>query len=303
MNPKVCILPTLSEYGDRTWGGVLRCVEALYKFAPFYGWDTTESPDEADVVHTLGMKEHPKSKIYTCLGFWENPEAQYQNAQAKIERLAQQAEVFTVLSQWSKEFFDEKLGIDAIVINNGADYAKMQQVLNIVSNKWPEGNYFLWAKAGLYYPNCHYGPTPVLELARQMPSHLFNFTIYPIVDIPENAYMLGRMPYNDMLETIAQCKVYISTVKETFGAQTIEAMAMGKPVLAYDFGGNSEILTHKVDGFLVPPGESLLEGAEYILGNYESMSRAVRFTAMKYDWKSAIIPKYVKCWDRLLDGN
>ena len=106
---KICILPTLAEYGYRTWGGVLRLVEALYKYAPSFGgsqgrWITTDNPDDADVVHILGMREHPNSKIYTCLGFWENtviPE--YPNAQRKIEKLAQQAEVFTVLSQWSKE--------------------------------------------------------------------------------------------------------------------------------------------------------------------------------------------------------
>jgi len=111
--------------------------------------------------------------------------------------------------------------------------------------------------------------------------------------------VIGRLPYDSMLRTIASCKVYISTVKETFGSQTIEAMAMGKPVLGYDFGGNSEILTHRVDGYLVTPGESLLEGANYILEHYDNMSKRAKITAMRYDWKT-IVPKYVTLWEKVL---
>jgi len=302
--PKICILPTLSEYGNRSWGGVLRLVEALYKYAPNFGgpqgrWVTTDNPDEADVVHTLGMKEHPNSKIYTCLGFWENKTVpEYTNAQRKIERLAKQAKVFTVLSQWSKEFFDNKLGTNAEVIPNGTDYIAMQKVRSILG--CPSD--FLWAKAGTYYPNCNYGSTPVTELAKDMPDCFFKLThahpdeIYGL----RNIVITNRLPFDEMLAAIAGCKVYVSTVKETFGAQTIEAMAMGKPVLAYDFGGNSEILTHKVDGYLVNPGESLLEGAEYILRHYEAMSKRAKITAMKYDWRSTIVPKYVDLWEGVL---
>jgi len=311
--PKVCILPTLSEYGNRTWGGVLRCVEALYKYAPIYNWDATENPDDADVVHTLGMKEHPKSRIYTCLGFWENPEERYKKAQAKIERLAQQAEVFTVLSQWSKEFFDNKLSTNAEIIPNGADYIAMQKAQGAFSPRLdqcfdsynplrPSNRLILWAKAGLYYPNCNYGPIPVIELARANPDVRFILTVAPDIKLSPNVKVTGRLNYDIMLQEIAACDVYISTVKETFGAQTIEAMAMGKPVLAYNFGGNSEILTHKVDGYLVNPGDSLLEGAEYILEHYDNMSKRAKITAMKYDWKSKIVPKYVQLWERILNA-
>ena len=297
----LCTLPTLSEFGDRTWGGVLRCVEAICKYAPFYGWTITDNPNTADVVHTLGMKEHPRSKIYTCLGFWENPSEKYAEAQEKIERLAKQATIFTVLSRWSKEFFDSKVGTNAIVINNGADYERMQ---NTENRMFVPAGYFLWAKAGLYYPNCNYGPRPVISLASfDMYNERFLLTVAPKdLMLNSNITVTGTLQYNTMLQAIAGCKVYISTVKETFGAQTIEAMAMGKPVLAYDFGGNSEILTHKFNGYLVPPGESLLEGAEYILKYYDTMSNAARFTAMKYDWKSAIIPKYAQCWEGVLNG-
>ena len=103
-----------------------------------------------------------------------------------------------------------------------------------------------------------------------------------------------------MLGHIAACRIYVSTVKETFGAQTVEAMAMGKPVLGYNFGGNTEILAHLSDSYLVEPGSDLREGAEYILAHYDEMSAAARITALRYDWY-AIVPFYVQQWEKALD--
>jgi glycosyltransferase involved in cell wall biosynthesis len=42
---------------------------------------------------------------------------------------------------------------------------------------------------------------------------------------------------------------------EPFGRVIIEAMAMGKPVVASRAGGPPEIITHEENGLLVPPHE------------------------------------------------
>ncbi len=44
---------------------------------------------------------------------------------------------------------------------------------------------------------------------------------------------------------------------EPFGIVVIEAMALGKPVIAGSEGGPAEIITHGVDGLLVPYGDSV----------------------------------------------
>lgn len=74
-----------------------------------------------------------------------------------------------------------------------------------------------------------------------------------------------------------------SRVHENFPLMVLEAMASGKPVIASDVGGVSEIVEDRVNGFLVPPTD-LQAWVEAILrltydeGLQQSMSRAARAT-------------------------
>ena len=63
--------------------------------------------------------------------------------------------------------------------------------------------------------------------------------------------------------------VHASTRPEPFGMVIIEAMAMGKPVVATEGGGPSEIITHGKSGILVPRGdiESLASAIRMLLEN------------------------------------
>jgi len=49
--------------------------------------------------------------------------------------------------------------------------------------------------------------------------------------------------------------VHASIEPEPFGMVIPEGMAAGKPVIATNAGGPTEIISHGVDGFLVPPGD------------------------------------------------
>ena len=46
-----------------------------------------------------------------------------------------------------------------------------------------------------------------------------------------------------------------STCREAFGMVLIEAMSMGKPVIATRIGGIPEIIEHRTNGLIVPPGD------------------------------------------------
>lgn len=63
----------------------------------------------------------------------------------------------------------------------------------------------------------------------------------------------GERP--DALELVGSADVFVlpSRRPEPFGMALVEAMALGRPVVATDAGGPAEIVTPGVDGLLVPP--------------------------------------------------
>jgi glycosyltransferase involved in cell wall biosynthesis len=61
---------------------------------------------------------------------------------------------------------------------------------------------------------------------------------------------------DDVPELLALCTVFVlPSLAEHFGRVLIEAMAMGKAVVATDAGGVPEIVRNGVTGILVPPGD------------------------------------------------
>jgi len=266
-----------------------------------YDWKVVDDPGDADVIHTLAVDYHPDAKVYSVCGFWEDPPSEHVLTQHKIEKMVRETPIVTMPSQWVCNFFQKKCHRDDfIIVGNGVDVDRMAQVprgkgLELLGLSEP---YFLWGKAGNYYPNCNYGSRPVIDLAKEMPDIHFVIVAPVPYELPPNVTVTGQLPYEQMLWVIADSLALISTVKETFGAQTVEAMAMGKPVLGYDFGGNSELILHKVNGYLTMPGSALFPGATYILENLDTFAPYCRKVAALYDWKTAVTPIYASCWER-----
>ena len=50
--------------------------------------------------------------------------------------------------------------------------------------------------------------------------------------------------------------VHASTVPEPFGQVVVEAMGVGRPIIAAAAGGPLEVVTDGTDGLLTPPGDA-----------------------------------------------
>jgi len=75
--------------------------------------------------------------------------------------------------------------------------------------------------------------------------------------IENSVVYLGSLPSHELVGAYSAADVCIvpSIWNEPFGLVVLEAMACSKPVVAFNVGGISEIISNGIDGFLVPRGE------------------------------------------------
>ncbi|MFC4077394.1 glycosyltransferase family 4 protein [Salinithrix halophila] len=74
--------------------------------------------------------------------------------------------------------------------------------------------------------------------------------------VEEQIHFVGRKPHEEIPVWINSSDVVVlSSLSEGMPSIILEAMGCGKPVVATDVGGISEILQHRRTGFLVKPGE------------------------------------------------
>src|SRR5690606_12108659 len=69
----------------------------------------------------------------------------------------------------------------------------------------------------------------------------------------DQVVFLGMLQRHEVLEKVSQANAFVlSSEYETFGGVLVEALALGKPIIATRCGGAESIVTPEV-GYLVPP--------------------------------------------------
>lgn len=101
--------------------------------------------------------------------------------------------------------------------------------------------------------------------------HIDGFTIHNVGNIDDDRLMINYLSAADV--------VVVPSIQENLSNMIIESMACETPVVAFDIGGNSDMVTHKKNGFLCELiSTSLVEGIEWcsMSDNNDRMSRNAR---------------------------
>lgn len=282
---RVKMVPTL-EASYRAEGGISTIVRAYHAHAESVGIEfVNDGPFDVEIVHA-GVRPFtdpggPNVSMNHGL-YWDNQMQitayeQRQNA-AVIDNL-RHARVITVPSEWVAQAIRRDMRINPSIIPHGIDWENWQH------NEKAQG-YILWNKNR---PGDVCTPEPVMRLAFRRPDHRFVTTFAMSPALP-NVEEIGVQPYETMKSLVQRCSVYMATAPETWGIGTVEAMAAGRPVLAFDWGNNPELVKHGVNGYLAKPGDwdDLAKGLDYCLEFAEILGNNGRRLAGAYTWDAAI---------------
>lgn len=307
---KVCLWPTFNST-DEGDGGIRRVVEAQTRLLPKYGVEVVETPEEADVLaahvnapDSFYDRFAGKPLVAHLHGFhwrgyeWNGSWAERVNA--NVMRLVKAADIVTAPSEWVAANARRHTSRDVRLIYHGVDQmAAREDSLDTLFVPVDQRPYALWNKTRV---DAVCDPTAVRELALRLPQVAFHTTFWDaqpqsagghpqnVGGHPQNVQVLGKQPYERALEEVRNAAVYLATSRETFGIGTLEALAMGVPVVGFDFGGNSEIIDHLKDGYLARPGDwnDLARGVLWALKHRELISPWARGKAKIFGWERAV---------------
>lgn len=288
---KVYISPQADQVSDDN--GVGRIIKAQFHHLPSHGVELVSNPDHADVIAChISADGLPRVDVLHTHGlYWsDTPDLKrwHHEANRRIIDAARRAMVITVPSEWVAMPFKRDMRIVPEVIGHGIDLGEW--------SRGKPGGYALWGKnrAG---DVCD--PTPAYELARRGIPVISTFAPRGAQQL-DNLTLTGALPHAEMKDLIRNASVYLATAPETFGIQTLEALACGVPVLGFNWRGTGDIITHQVDGYLVEPDDydGLLRG--WIWLQEHDLSENCRLTAQAYSWP-AIMARYADLYKRIAE--
>lgn len=147
------------------------------------------------------------------------------------------------------------------------------------------------------------------ELNTQVPLVLIGRPFLPNLSkrLPQNVLLMGAWPHEAVMGAWKRCTIGLvpSIVAETFGIVALEAMSMGKPVIATRSGGLADVVVDGETGLLVAPGDphDLREAMQSLLDNVEQrehMGVLAKQHVVKFQAQS-VVSDFEQAYQNLLD--
>lgn len=299
--PRIHLLPDFKG-ADNADGGIRRVVEAQRRYLPALGWEFMADPAGADIVAThAGMRaDIPATTplVNHCHGLYWTGYSWVRWALSMnrdVIKAMRRADVVTAPSEWVAQAVRRGTWLDPQVLYHGVEPDDWSP-----PDRGGHGGYVLWNKTRV---DAVCDPEPVFELAKRARDVQFVTTLPAAQSLPmSNVTVSGVVDYSTAKQYIQYAGVYLATSRETFGIGTLEAMACGVPVLGWDWGGQREIVTHGVDGWLSPEGnyDDLLAGLRWCLAHRDDAGDCARERVLgEFTWDIAI-QRYDDLYRRLL---
>lgn len=240
---EVCFYP---RFHPRETGGVSVHIRGLCEQLAARGWTITDTPSESTIVHCHAQARAPEVDVYTNHGIYplreQMPAWQRSANSAIFDNLKLAGDVIAV-SRWTANQWRSLVGREPHVIYNAIDLRHWQRV--------PKGRWrgrleidrhvplVIWGKTGI---NEVLDPTPMIEMALRHPTWRFvaPLPVNSLFTVVPNITLVGAQPFKNMQMLLADCDVYMATVCENHSIQVLEAMALGKPIAGYKWGGTAE---------------------------------------------------------------
>lgn len=98
----------------------------------------------------------------------------------------------------------------------------------------------------------------------------------------------------------------VPSIQENLSNTIMESLACGTPVVGFDIGGNSDLIEHQNNGYLVKPFDTfdLANGIEWILNasNYEVLCLNAKDKILQEFDNAIVVNKYVKLYEEILNA-
>ena len=275
---KVFIHPTWDK-PDTGEGGIRRVVENQLKYLPEFSIEIVKNPDEADVIVNHGGDLLTRPGIPTVNSshglMWSryNWNEGYQKINAMVVEAMRHAVAHTAPSEWVATALRRGMYVYPEVIYHGVNMDEWEH------NEENEG-YILWNKARQDFVS---NPSDMNAVAQRLPNRRFKSTFGKAAS---NIQLTGKVPYEEMKLIVKKAGVYLPTARETFGINTLEALAAGVPIAGWNWGGTAEIVINGETGYLATPGnfDELAECIEKCISERERLSENAKQDA-KENWR------------------
>lgn len=95
----------------------------------------------------------------------------------------------------------------------------------------------------------------------------------------------------------------VPSMQENLSNAIMESLSCQTPVVAFDIGGNSDLLRHQWNGYLAKPYDviDLAKGISWVLNYYNDLKYNARLSVIEHFDYKIVIPKYIEVYKKLLN--